>query len=196
MRKAYFFLLLACQPAMAQLNSIYNFNATQIHNVVYMSFTIRLGNTCADTHIQRSNDSLSFHTIGTIPGICGSISSDESYSFVDSFPMYGTANYYRIYLGNQGYSYTVRVDVIAKRENAVLIYPNPTTDQIHVQFQSSASSLNTFLIRDLKGRIYVEPAPIINSKTIDISQWNSGIYVLQIILSEGIRYEQQFVIAR
>jgi hypothetical protein len=93
----------------AQDSLLVNFNSGQIENYIRLTFTIHSGVTCQGTAVQRSQDNLHFETIGIMPGICGSSSSDETYMFDDSFPQKNQFNYYRINLGQLGNSHVIKV---------------------------------------------------------------------------------------
>ncbi len=93
----------------AQTTPLVAFTAQQWGNHVVLSFTLRAGMQCWDVQIQRATDGLPFQTIGIIPGVCGSSSSEETYRFVDSMPVPNATNYYRIDLGWAGLSQSVSV---------------------------------------------------------------------------------------
>ncbi len=182
--------------AKAQVNSIVNFYATQINKIVYMSFTIKQGNTCADTQIQRSADSITFNTIGIIPGICGSITTDESYSFSDSLPLYGQINYYRIYLGNQGSSYVVKVEVSPLSELPLIVYPNPSSDFTTVQLDQSLGKNYQITVFDLFGKKMIEPARFFSPYFLSTHQWVSGNYIIQVSSEDGLILKSNLSVVR
>ncbi len=93
----------------AQTTPLVAFTAQQWGNHIVLSFTLRAGVQCWDVQIQRATDSLPFQTIGVIPGVCGSSSTEETYHFVDSMPVPNATNYYRIDLGWAGVSQVVAV---------------------------------------------------------------------------------------
>ena len=67
------------------------------------------------------------------------------------------------------------------KENAMLIknircYPNPTTDYIYIDTDIQQSDVQVFLF-DLKGQAVLQQD---RSKTIDVSQFQEGLYLLQI----------------
>lgn len=69
-------------------------------------------------------------------------------------------------------------------QNNMLIYPNPASGQIKVSFLSDACSDNSVLIYNLQGAIIVsetfESKNELNTMTIDIRNYVTGIYTLKI----------------
>lgn len=69
------------------------------------------------------------------------------------------------------------------RELNVVVYPNPATDHIYVTSDNEIARLE---ILDQVGREVCSFAPGINSQTVDISTFPSGIYFLRTRSAEGI----------
>lgn len=63
-------------------------------------------------------------------------------------------------------------------------YPNPATDQFNLTFNSQPESINVF---DLSGKlVYSKTASIGTSLQIDVSQWISGTYLVQIVEKQSV----------
>jgi hypothetical protein len=152
--KILFLFLLFSQPgrdAFAQL-TLESFVATSESGKVILQWTLASGNTCNGIGIQRSEDGITFSEISFIPGICGNISSSVKYSHTDSSPLPNKKNYYRLRLGNQGFSeiaFTVFYDV---GEDAYYIFPNPLQQSARIIFGEKQKSDVTFRLFDLKGK--------------------------------------------
>ena len=74
------------------------------------------------------------------------------------------------------------------------IYPNPTTDILHIQMESSDNFQNTFIqIMDIKGKIVSQYTSMDNE--IDVSKLPNGIYMLMVQM-EDKKLHQQFIIAK
>jgi uncharacterized surface protein with fasciclin (FAS1) repeats len=65
-----------------------------------------------------------------------------------------------------------------------LVYPNPTEGIINIE-----SSATSFRLLDQSGRI-VAAQNILGSKSIDLSQLNAGVYMLELISSEGTTHQR------
>jgi hypothetical protein len=103
--------------------------------------------------IERSSDGAVFTKIGTVQG-SGTSSSQKEYAWVDSYRPLGTC-YYRLkqvdYNGEFDYSQTISLHAEGQIvvEN---IYPNPSTGNFSVRFNSGISSQVNILIQDVSGR--------------------------------------------
>lgn len=133
----------------AQDNLLVNFNGRQIDNYIRLTFTVHSGVTCSGTAVERSKDTIHFETIGIMPGVCGSSSSEETYMFDDSFPQKNQFNYYRINLGQLGNSYAIKLRYIDYgNEFAIVSYPSAGA----TIFFSNANHQNlTFSLFNLRG---------------------------------------------
>ena len=84
-----------------------------------------------------------------------------------------------IVASESGYFYisdgiTSAIDEIRNQQAAVVIYPNPTEDIIHI---SSEYDIQKVEVMDYNGRsIYVT----YDDDTVDMSEWNSGFYLLRL----------------
>ena len=146
--------LLPWSLATAQKNqALGGFAGAQIKDSVYLAFTLKGGYTCNGIVIQRSSDSVSFTSIGDIQGVCGSPVLEVDFDYYDTAPMNNTVNYYRLDLGNYGYSEVL--EVYFKRLNAqgfvmssnpcsspcILYFENPLNKELQVQLFSHSGAL-------------------------------------------------------
>lgn len=81
-------------------------------------------------------------------------------------------------IDNFEYEVTTSINEIAKN-NAVKIYPNPSTENIHVNYEGDFSTIN---IINLQGKTILQST----NKNIDISSLENGIYIAQIITENGV----------
>jgi hypothetical protein len=70
---------------------------------------------------------------------------------------------------------TLSVNDTNFNKNRIKIVPNPASNQISI-IEATPKSFNSINIYDNLGRLMIQPRPI--SKTIDISNLNSGIYFI------------------
>ena len=64
---------------------------------------------------------------------------------------------------------------------AINLYPNPANKTLNIDFETDSEF--TIRIFDMQGK---EVAKKSNSKTIDVSSYSNGIYMLQILSNEGV----------
>jgi len=81
-------------------------------------------------------------------------------------------------IDNVEYKTTTSVNKVDKN-NAVKIYPNPSTENIYVNYEDNFSFIN---IINLQGKTILQS----NQKNIDISGLENGIYIVQIATENGV----------
>lgn len=71
----------------------------------------------------------------------------------------------------------------------LIIYPNPTSEDLTIQGELNVGSKSELKIADLRGKIVYENElkGKTFSKTIDIKEWSSGVYFLNISSEEGMK---------
>lgn len=111
----------------------------------------------------------------------GNSGSIISYKTFDYAPGAGT-NYYRLkqvdFDGTMTYS-PIRIVYIAKGMNELSVFPNPTSDLLILQ--TNTSDLKNYQIVDISGKV-LESKPITSNRMqIDISKLQPAIYIVNII---------------
>jgi hypothetical protein len=81
-------------------------------------------------------------------------------------------------IDNFEYDYKLNVNEIGKN-NAVKIYPNPSSENIYVNYEGDFNSIN---IINLQGKNVLQS----NTKNINISGLENGIYIAQIMTENGV----------
>ncbi|NEU07537.1 T9SS type A sorting domain-containing protein [Flavihumibacter sp. R14] len=139
--------------------------------------------------IERSSDGKTFTSIGQVKGAMNS-QILLSYSYLDKQPLTGT-NYYRLkqidIKGDFEYSETLMINYdINKPQNfknamQIEVYPNPASDEIHVNLQTSQN--NKLLITIFKAtgekvkQVESNPGKI---ATADLINLTTGLYILEV----------------
>ena len=79
------------------------------------------------------------------------------------------------------------VEDVNSKENGIKVYPNPATEQLHIELNTNYSALNRITIYDLQGRELLNKH-LNESKTknvsIDVSNLPKGMYVLRASTNE------------
>jgi len=81
-------------------------------------------------------------------------------------------------IDNFEYNVITSVNEVAKN-NAIKIYPNPSTENIYVNYEADFSTIH---IINLQGKNVLQS----KNKNINISGLENGIYIVQIITESGI----------
>ncbi|MFM2134986.1 MAG: hypothetical protein RL021_386 [Bacteroidota bacterium] len=172
------FLTLCRLTVSAQTDSVLGrFSAYENEGVVYLNWSIRSGSTCDGIRIYRSPDSLRFSQIGEITGVCGSTSFEQSYDFTDSDPITNTKSYYRLELGNLGFTRVISIEVFNISNTDHLIHPNPCDRQTTIRFSNESSREHRLALYDSNGRVITELMTQEEFVLLDVSLLPSGIYL-------------------
>lgn len=171
-------LLIAGAPPAIPLNPL-SFTATKDNSEVLLDFTTTGGTGIASFDIERSPDSITFTSIGTVPAL----SNQTQYQFWDSHPL-SSVNYYRLNLidtdGTSSYSKTVAVHWADPAP--ISLFPNPASGSVNVQLNFPAGPLLLQVV-DAAGHIVGTQAlqstgsPF--TTTIDLSGMAPGIYFVK-----------------
>lgn len=159
-----------------------NFSAFEYNGSIYLNWTVSAGTTCNGIDVYRSGDNASFNHIGRIPGVCGSNSSPVSYSFTDENPIPNNTNYYRLELGNFGYSTTISHVFISIQNNEFQIRPHPVTSssESKIYFNNSTKKEYEFILYNLIGVKHLRLTTTENFFPLSKDFISSGIYVFTI----------------
>lgn len=112
--------------------------------------------------------------------------NDSIYLYVITF---GSPACYRIFRGFKLYS-TVGIDELNNPENAILISPQPASDDIYIQStQLLLRKEDEPILYDLSGKKVQVSTFYINSNTykIDVSNLKQGVYFVSIITDKGLQ---------
>lgn len=148
----------------------------------------------AGFEIERSTDTSPFHLIGKVEGNT-TTTLTSFYTFTDHQPQSGN-NYYRLKQvdidGTATYSEVRAVKFVAAGAQ-VKIYPNPTAGQISIS--NNRNQISQVTLTDLSGRnIWAQYYP---SSTITLpSSLTNGLYILQIIFTDGTASKQKLEIKK
>lgn len=194
---ALFFAIASFAPisTYAQGVELDDFSVFQHDKEIYLSWVIAKGNSCNGISIERSNDDVHYAEIEYIPGVCGSPSAPQPFSFIDPHPLPNEVNYYRLELGLQGYSETRQLEFISIDESGFQLRPNPASDQTRILFNNSRNQQFDLEIYSLAGTLMESRSSNTSDILLDVSDYNGGVYLLQLINSEsGKTYSGRLVV--
>ena len=77
----------------------------------------------------------------------------------------------------------VGLDDISLEDNSITIYPNPTNSEVNISSQNIINSIEIF--NSLGQRVY-QSVVNSNTKTIDISSFSNGVYILGVNTENGV----------
>jgi len=152
---------------------------------VLIRWTIQAGNTCEDTHIERSADGISWERIGLIGGICGSPDQSVTYDFYDPLPLRNQVNHYRLELGFYGYSSPVQAEFLALPASGYLIMPHPVVSRSTLIFGNIEKHGYVFSLFDMTGKKVMELTATGNRIILDKQTLGSGMYLFRLQGNQG-----------
>ncbi|PKO97870.1 MAG: hypothetical protein CVU14_09065 [Bacteroidetes bacterium HGW-Bacteroidetes-9] len=162
-------------------NILDKFIATESNGKVFLNWVITSGQTCDGINILRSTNNINFIQIGEIPGVCGSSTTPQPYSFVDENPVFNSVNYYYLELGTTGYSEILEVEIIDTRIGGYQIRPNPVIDKAQIYIDNKKSENHELWLYNLSGA-HISTLNTNNEYfEFDAANLSSGIYIFAII---------------
>jgi len=190
------FLFLVSVQGFAQQDTIFRtFNLTQTDNGVLISFTIRGGVTCSGVKIERSDDGTKYDEVYEFAGVCGSLNTDESYTYTDTQPLINQTAWYRLDLGSLGlYSGTRTIRYIQYNSSGLVVFPTPCRDDCEVFFSNPREIEHEAVLYDRSGKT-------ISREFISENIWKpataslpAGIYFFRILRDGEMRHSGMLLI--
>lgn len=157
-----------------------SFSAIQVGNTIQIDFSIKGGASCQGAILERSSEGDFFEDIASIQGICGGSEFTEFYSLNDGDPLLNSANYYRVALGNQGYSAVLAIDFI-ELDKGYRVYPQPSRDWAVIKFDNPTQTPFVLNIYTMSGGVKDSGTITSNEAYLDLGRYEAGNYVFQLI---------------
>jgi hypothetical protein len=152
--------------------------------------------------IERSRDGDTWETIGKVSA-AGNSHTELTYEYIDDrLPFSRTADqiyYYRLRLtdqdGSHKYSDIKAVNFSRKTSDGIAIYPNPSTQMVHLDISTMDASAGDIDLRiyDIHGRIMADKTIIgAGIEPIDVTQYPTGTY--QVSVTQGnTQHQKRFI---
>ena len=77
---------------------------------------------------------------------------------------------------------------------AIRIFPNPTSTELYIDLTRSSSPIETLQLVSTNGQL-IRRYPGANP-VIDIARLSEGLYILQIVLADGLRINKRVLVLR
>lgn len=185
MRFLFFLFFLGVQMSFVSGQIYENFKLQRVNDNVYISWNIKKGISCNGIEIQRSTDSVKYHKIHDIQGICGDPTQKVFYNYTDTSAVINQRNYYRLKLGAIDLSEVKTIDLPEKNGQSITIFPNPTKGELQINF-SEINKYRNLTITALDGKIYHQQE--LQNSLIEIIQLPkpSGVYLFNFEGENGV----------
>lgn len=172
------------------------FEITRFQNQVIVTWEIESGNLCSGVQVEHSSDSINFTSIYDYPGVCGSSTANERYTFSHTNPISNAKNYYRINLGTNGISEVLSIMFVKVDEEGYALFPMPIESSSKIYFSNDNNETVDFFVFNSSG------AEVIKQKGLKTNEINLGkltlplgIYHFNILIGKR-KIEGKFIIAR
>ena len=160
----------------AQLSILEKFSGEHLSGKVFLSWTVKSGQTCNGIRIYRSDDSLSYTEIGDIQGVCGNLGFSVDYTFQDNNPVKNKVNYYRLDLGGIELTYSIALEVIDVGQNDYYLKANPLVEQTKLYFRNSTQQNTVLSIVNQSGQVIETKETNADYFILNSSDYLSGQY--------------------
>ncbi len=169
------------------------FFATQAGDEVLLRWTIEKGNTCEDTYVERSEDGSSYNRIGLIGGICGSPDASITYDFFDTNPLPNRQVFYRLMLGQYGFTSPRSVEFIRFNEEGFILAPNPASDLVRLKFENMNDEEHTLMIFNTQGKKVLQRQTRGDEFIISQKNLGMGLFIYRVIKSDKMIFNGKLV---
>lgn len=134
--------------------------------------------------IERSVDGKNFNEIGKVSsqGVNGNSSEKLSYTFNDAKSLPGTSYYRMVQMDLDGKTYFSNiVSVTRTGDNSIVLnaFPNPAKSQLNVDLKGTLGEGAMISMTDMTGRLVWNQNVSTQQFNIDMSRFQSGIYLLK-----------------
>jgi len=174
-----------------------NFYGKEDNADIRLEWQTSMENQIEAYNIQKSYDGRDFSSIGYVVPQNSTVRKSYNYTDNDAFKN-SEKVFYRLAIkqnGNNNYSTIIKFE--RKRQSIGLsLFPNPARSQVSVTVKSTRHVLAKLLVSDALGKKIMELdfdlAMGVNSKTIEVSGLEAGMYMISIITS-GTNLVQKFI---
>lgn len=173
-------------PLMIELANVSAMNIGQTNLIQWTTAKEAIGDAFI---IERSKDGREFEALTSFQAS----GEAKDYQFIDNSPFFGT-NFYRIKLvhdnGKISYSTIVSATIHDKNGN-IILFPNPTSNMITVQFTTKPSDDAKIIITNLMGR-EIRVIDDIHSTNVELNVEDlpTGLYFIKYISNNTISFEK------
>jgi len=167
--------------AIAQDNAeLEQFSVYEVNGKAYLYWVITAGTSCNGIAVERSETNAGFQEIYDIPGVCGSVSSPQAYDFTDQSPVFNKPSYYRLRLGNGGYSPTAAITIFSVSDEGYIVRPNPVNSNSRIYFENKKGEEKTWQLFSSSGTQILQESTRENNFSIPIQNLSSSVYLFTI----------------
>ncbi|MEP7164348.1 MAG: T9SS type A sorting domain-containing protein [Ferruginibacter sp.] len=182
------FPLQACGPVPVKLTS---FTGNIKNDKVYLYWNTATEDNVHHIEVERSNDGVTFVQLTKVLPK-GNNGGGANYNAVDPYPFAGM-NFYRLKTvdldGSISYSDIIKLETAKKALAVTQLYPNPVSDQLHIQLQSEKRQSIQVFVYDITGhQLRIDQVKLnagINETSLLFADLAKGVYIIKLINEQG-----------
>lgn len=157
----------------------YSFAADFINNQTELKWITSSEFNASHFEIEKSSDTKSWNIIGNVKAV-GNSTMQQTYHFKDQNVEFGNTYYRLKQIDIDGkYSYSNIEKISKNNDKNILIYPNPSSENIHIVLQELNVNANIKIV-SVSGQILINEAIVEKNFQKNISQFPQGNYLIQI----------------
>jgi hypothetical protein len=173
-----------------------SFELNRFQNELLVTWEIESGNLCTGLKVEHSSDSINFTSIYEYPGICGSSTANERYSFSHTNPIANARNYYRINLNTNGVSAILGITFIKLEESGYALFPMPIESGSKLYFSNDNNETTDFSIYNSSGAVVLSVEGLkTNELSLDELNLPLGVYHFKIMVADR-KIEGKFIVVK
>ena len=173
-----------------------SFELNRYQNEILVTWEIASGNLCSGLKVEHAIDTTNFSSIYDYPGICGSSTANERYSFSHTNPVANKINYYRINLNINGNSEILGVFFVKFEENGYSLFPMPIESTSKIYFSNDNNESFDFLVSNSSGSVVLDQKGLkANEIALGKLVLPIGVYHFNILIGKR-KIEGKFVVAK
>ncbi len=173
-----------------------SFEVNRFQNELLVTWEIESGNLCTGLKVEHSSDSINFTSIYEYPGICGSSSANERYSFSHKNPNANARNYYRINLNTNGVSAILGITFIKLEESGYALFPMPIESGSKLYFSNENNGTADIAIFNSSGAVVLNLEGLkTNELSLDKINLPLGVYHFKIMVADR-KIEGKFIVVK
>ncbi|MFT4204657.1 MAG: T9SS type A sorting domain-containing protein [Chitinophagaceae bacterium] len=162
--------------------TLLDFTATKYNSTALLSWSTASEISNAGFYLERSLDGKTWGTsIGYVASKApnGNSSTQLDYNYTDATPLSGI-NYYRLKQTDLDgkYAYSVTRTVTFDGQDAIGVYPNPTTDVLHIRNVVAGQQVR---IVGMDGKVYRTLTVTTSPQQVSVSGLAAGVYFAQLL---------------
>lgn len=198
-KKLLIFAFLICSLLAKAQNPpmLLSFELNRFQNEIIVNWEIAGGSLCSGLQVEHSTDSINFTSIYDYPGVCGSSTANERYTFAHTNPSINKKNYYRINLSTNGISEILSITFIKLEDSGYALFPMPLESSSKIYFSNDNNETAAIIVYNSSGAIAYQSQPTkTNEFNLGTLSLPFGLYHFSIVVADRKNIDGKFIVGK